>query len=232
MHLEIYSDRQWADLVTSKWIAYMRERRDARICLPTGETPRPIYALGAPVMDVSSTTMFLLDEFDLPGESAARCDAMLQHDLLDLLPRPPHEVHRLDPGAPDPVAECARFDALVDEGGLDLTLLGLGSNGHLGLNEPDARLDSPTRVVDLASATTRSAARYDPDARPVRGMTLGMRRIMESEEIWLLVTGPHKTAILDRVLSGPISSDVPASYLQNHPNTTVFADESATSTTQ
>jgi glucosamine-6-phosphate deaminase len=82
-------------------------------------------------------------------------------------------------------------------------------------------------VVDLTPTTTRAAKRYDVDAEPVRGMTLGMRRILESEEIWLLVTGSHKAAILERMLSGPIGKELPASYLRDHPNATVIADESA-----
>jgi glucosamine-6-phosphate deaminase len=152
---------------------------------------------------------------------------MLQRDLLVSLSAPPATLHRLDVNAPDKVAECARYDASISDGGLDLTLLGLGGNGHLGLNEPGSSVDSPTRVVDLARATTQAATIYDPDARPVRGMTLGMHRILESDEIWLLVTGSHKAAILERMFVGPIGSDLPASYLRNHPNVTVLADESA-----
>jgi 6-phosphogluconolactonase/glucosamine-6-phosphate isomerase/deaminase len=227
VHLEVYSNQRWAHLVTQKWLSYIHERPNSRICLPTGETPRPLYSRSAPSIDLSSSTVFLLDEFDLPRGSAARCDAMLQHDLLAKLPRPPGVLHRLHVEAPDPGAECERFDAIVGEGGLDLTLLGLGSNGHLGLNEPGTAADSPTRVVELALATTNSAARYDAEAEPVRGMTLGMRRILESKEIWLLVTGEHKASILGRMLSGPISAEIPASYLRDHPNATVIADESA-----
>ena len=227
MRLEVHEDRQWADSTAEMWVAYVQENADARICLPTGETPRPFYARSARRIDLSSATVFLLDEFDLPSWSAARCDAMLQDDLLASLRGPPRAVHRFHVDAPDADAECARFDGIVNNGGLDLTLLGLGGNGHLGLNEPGTAADSPTRVVDLTPATTRAAKRYDVDAEPVRGMTLGMRRILESEEIWLLVTGSHKAAILERMLSGPIGKELPASYLRDHPNATVIADESA-----
>ena len=88
-------------------------------------------------------------------------------------------------------------------------------------------MDSPTQVVDLAQTTIRNAARYQADARPVRGLTLGMRSIMASDEIWLLVTGSHKSTILREMLNGPIGSHLPASFLRGHPNTTILADRSA-----
>ena len=152
---------------------------------------------------------------------------MLERDLLNLATRPPQIVQALNTGALDQDTECDRFDALVSNGGLDLTLLGLGGNGHLGLNEPGSTVDSPTRSVDLALATTQAATRYGGNASPVRGMTIGMQRILESGEIWLLVTGSHKAAILKRMVEGPISSDLPASFLRNHPNATILADQSA-----
>jgi glucosamine-6-phosphate deaminase len=227
LKLEVHEDLKWASVVAQRWIDFLDGRPAARLCLPTGETPRPLYALSSPEIDLSSATVFLLDEFDLPRGSTARCDTMLQRDLLVSLSAPPAALDHLDVNAPDKVAECARYDASISDGGLDLTLLGLGGNGHLGLNEPGSSVDSPTRVVDLARATTQAATRYDPDARPVRGMTLGMHRILESDEIWLLVTGSHKAAILERMFVGPIGSDLPASYLRNHPNVTVLADDSA-----
>lgn len=227
MYLEVYEDHEWADLVAEMWTSFMQRRPDARICLPTGETPRPLYASSAPNLDLSSTTVFLLDEFDLPRGSAARCDSMFEQDLLRLLVRPPKAQHRLRVEASDADAECSRFDAIIGKGGLDLTILGLGGNGHIGLNEPGTSMDSPTRMVDLSPATTRAAKRYDADANALRGMTLGMHRIIESDEVWLLVTGSHKTAVLERMLSGPIGPELPASYLRDHPNATVFADRSA-----
>jgi glucosamine-6-phosphate deaminase len=129
--------------------------------------------------------------------------------------------------AADPDGECHRFDSLVGDGGLDLTLLGLGGNGHLGLNEPGTAVDSPTRVAELAPSTADAVRGYDPDADPVDGMTLGLKRILASDEIWLLVTGSHKAPILERTINGPISSDLPASFLRDHPNAVVYADRSA-----
>lgn len=227
MRVEVFDDHEWANNVAELWVSHMSDHRDSRICLPTGETPRPVYELAAPVLDLTEATVFLLDEFELPGGNAARCDSMLQRDLLGSLAEPPKTLHRLDVEAADAAVECARFDALVADEGLNLTLLGLGGNGHLGLNEPGTTPDSPTRAVALAPATTQAVSRYGAGAVPTGGLTLGLRRILESDEVWLLVTGSHKAHVLASMLNGPIGSDLPASYLRNHRNAIVFADRSA-----
>ena len=100
MQLEIFDDDQWADRVAQRWATIMQRNPSARICLPAGETPRPAYAVAASVMDLDAATVFILDEFDLPPGNPARCDEMIQHDLLNLLTHQPKAVHRLDPSAP------------------------------------------------------------------------------------------------------------------------------------
>jgi glucosamine-6-phosphate deaminase len=227
MRIEIFADQVWADRIVERWISHMADNPKSRICLPTGETPRPVYARATPDIDLSASTVFLLDEFDLPPGSAGRCDAMIRRDLLGSLAKAPGAFHRLDVDAAEADIECARFDALVANGGLNLTLLGLGTNGHLGLNEPGTAADSQTRAVPLTPTTIRAVERYEVGAQPVTGVTLGLHRILHSDEIWLLVTGSHKAEILAEMLHGPITSDLPASYLRNHSDTTVFADRSA-----
>ena len=229
VRLEVFDDERWADRVAERWSAFMRERSAARLCLPTGETPRPLYARSAPAINFADATIFLLDEFDLPPGNQARCDEMISRDFLDLLPQPPAAVDMLGFGVSSLAEECRRFEDLVDDGGLDLTLLGLGANGHLGLNEPGSLRDSPTRVVEVAASTATGAHRYGTVERPARGMTLGLRPILDSREIWLLVTGSRKASILERLMNGPIGPDVPASFLRDHPNVTVLADRSAAS---
>lgn len=225
----VFEDDEWATQVARRLITKLAADPSTRLCLPTGQTPRPMYEACASSIDMSGSTVFLLDEFGLPVNSPGRCDSMLQRDLLGSLRHQPAEYHRLDVDAPAPDEECARFDALVEDGGLDLTLLGLGGNGHLGLNEPGTQADSPTRTVEVAQSTADTVRGYDADAEVVGGMTLGLHRIMASDEIRLLVTGSHKAAILDKMLNGPIGSDLPASFLRNHPNTIIYADRSAAS---
>ena len=227
LELEAIPDGRWPEQVAGRWVTFMEGRPAARLCLPTGETPQPVYANAAANVDLSRCEVFLLDEFGLPPGDPARCDQMFERDFLALLDNPPMRVHNLNPQAADLEEECRRFEQLVDERSLDLTLLGLGGNGHLGLNEPGSAADAPTRIVQLEASTAMAAGRYGSGTLPEWGMTLGLRSILASREIWLLVTGAHKAGILERVLHGPVDPDVPGSFLQNHPNALVLADESA-----
>ena len=177
--------------------------------------------------DLSSSTIFVLDEFGLPPGTAARCDEMIQRDLLDFLPAPPGAVHALDVDAPDLEAECLRYEAAVNDGGLALAMLGLGGNGHLGLNEPGSGSDTVTRVVQLTPETGGHATSYGSDDPATWGMTLGIASLLAADELWLLVTGAHKAEILVRSMNDEIGPDVPATFLRTHPNVTVFADEAA-----
>lgn len=187
-----------------------------------------MYEIAAPVIELESSEVFLLDEFCLPLGDPARCDEVLRRDFLSRLNSQPVAVHSFDAQASDLEAECDRIGRLIDNGGIDVTVLGLGGNGHLGLNEPGSAADSLTRVVSLARSTKSAAMeKYGSTVEPEYGMTIGLSHILASREIWLLVTGSHKAGILERALNGPIGAEVPASFLRSHPNVAVFADESA-----
>jgi glucosamine-6-phosphate deaminase len=224
----------WAERVAADLAARLRAEPGLRLCLPTGETPAPLYAAlvaAAERGDVSleQASILLLDEYvGLPPGDPARCDTQLRRQLLDRLPHPPATVHLVDPDPADPGAAVARHDA-VAAAGLDLVLLGLGTNGHVGLNEPGSTASSPTRVVALApSSRAASVDRYGASEAPEHGLTLGMDRLLESGEIWLLVTGEHKAGILERALNDVETPDIPATYLRRHPRLRVLADEAAT----
>jgi glucosamine-6-phosphate deaminase len=214
-------------VVAAEWTTRLSLKPQLRMCLPAGETPAPLYREVSLRADFSQATVFLLDEFGLPADDPARCNSMLQRDLLDLLDRPPAAFDALDPEAEDIDAECDRFEMALAAGGLDLTLLGLGNNGHVGLNEPSCGPDCPTRKVNLSPETAAEMGRYGAAGSTTWGVTVGLGRLLQSEEIWLLVTGSRKTEILQRTLQGPIGPEVPSSYLRTAPNVVVWADESA-----
>ena len=110
---------------------------------------------------------------------------------------------------------------------LDLTIVGIGANGHVGLNEPGTAPSDPARRVELEQRTIESAARYGTETPPERGVTFGFPTLMASREVWLIATGAHKADILRRALEGPITSAVPASHLRRHPALVVIADSDA-----
>ncbi len=226
--IEVFADDEWGAAVGARLAERVAAEPGLRLCLPTGNTPVTAYRAFAELGGrLDQTEVFLLDEFGLPGGHPARCDEMLQRSLLELVATAPAALHAIDVAADDVSAACARYDDVVADGGLDLTLLGLGANGHLGLNEPGSEPASPTRIVELHTATVRKAAVYGEGAAPQWGVTLGMGPLLASRQIWLLVTGTAKAKILHRALTGPVGPEVPASYLQNHPNTIVLADQAA-----
>lgn len=204
------------------------------VVLPTGATPRRLYAaLGAAVAagraSLAGVDLFVLDEFGgLPLEDPARCSAMIRTDLLDTVDADPERVHHIDVDITDLGAACAVYEAaLAAVGGIDLAVVGLGRNGHVGLNEPGSDPTSRTRVVQLEPSTSAGAANYGATYEPTWGITMGLGTLLEAEEIWLLVTGVHKREILAQVLHGPIDPDVPASLLRRHPRLLVLADDEA-----
>jgi glucosamine-6-phosphate deaminase len=231
--LDVLAAADWADRVAADLAARLRDEPAIRLCLPTGDTPSPIYARLASLARAGrapfhSAVIIALDEYlELPPGHPARCDVRLGRELLALLPAPPAAFHRIEADDPDPAAAAARIDA-VAAGGLDLAVLGLGMNGHVGLNEPGSFADAPTRVVRISAASRRAAAeRYGADPVPTAGITLGTGRLLEAREVWLLVTGERKASILARALEAPEGPDCPASWLRRHPDLRVIADEPA-----
>ncbi|HET7095242.1 MAG TPA: 6-phosphogluconolactonase, partial [Thermomicrobiales bacterium] len=143
---------------------------------------------------------------------------------------PPQQVTRLPSRSDDFTAACGAYEAALEAaGGLDLCILGIGPNGHLGFNEPPVARDAPTRVVELTPASIASNAAYwgGADQVPRRAITAGMRVILSARQTILLASGEHKRDILRQALTGPVTPDVPASYLQTIDGVSVYADRAA-----
>lgn len=227
-HLDVFPADRWADAVAADLADRLREQPALRLCLPTGSTPAPVYASLVRSTDPSlwsAATIMLLDEYlGLPPGDPARGGDRLVRELVDHVH--PARFVAIDADAADPEPASRAHDAEAARG-LDLALLGLGLNGHVGLNEPGSDADAETRVVELTPTSREVAAGYGATGAPQRGVTLGLRRLLESREIWLLVTGERKAEILGRTLLGPEGSDVPATFLRRHPNLRVIADEPA-----
>jgi glucosamine-6-phosphate deaminase len=201
-------------------------RDDPRIVLglPTGRTPvgmydRVIAECGRQYHCFTDVTTFNLDEYagiprDHPG---SYCTYMKQHlfDHVDLDPTNT-QIPRGD--APDLDAECARYEAEIAAAGhLGLTFLGLGQNGHIGFNEPGTSFDSRTRVVELSHSTRVANADLFADRKvPTHAITIGIGTILESQRIVLLASGESKREAIERLKSGTVSEDFPASALWNH----------------
>jgi glucosamine-6-phosphate deaminase len=183
-------------------------------------------------IDFSSAAVFCLDEYvGVTVEDPNSLTRWLTEEFLNRIGIRPDQLHTLPVTAGDLVAAAAEFDeAIAIRGGLDLAILGLGPNGHVGYNEPGSSADSRTRVIVLTPESRSQASAYWEGAVPIpdRAMTMGVGTLLEAKQVVLLVTGDAKAAMLRRTLEEPMSADVPASWLRiAGPRLTVIADEAA-----
>jgi glucosamine-6-phosphate deaminase len=225
---------EWVADVADRFVERLRTRPGLRVCLPTGLTPVRIYERVAEAVERGEATfrsaeVMLLDEFGgVAPDDPGRCDQMLRRFLLDHVDLPPDRFHGFDLER-DVEQVCRDMEALVGAG-VDLTLLGIGTNGHIGMNEPGSTADSLTRRVTLAPETVASSARYfTHDCLPTWGVTMGLGTIGRSREVWLLASGAAKAEIVRATLEGPATPEVPASLLRNHPRAVFVVDDDAAS---
>jgi glucosamine-6-phosphate deaminase len=223
--------RAGADFVASVVAA----RPDAAVLIATGETPMGLYAelarrQQAGTFDGSRLRVFQLDEYAvIPDSDRRSLYAWTLKAFVDPLRIPHQRVVRL-PVNGDIADGCAAYDRSVDDvGGIDLAILGIGVNGHVGFNEPPSDRWTTTRVVELAPETIRSNARYWGRREPVAhyGVTVGMTTLMNARRTLLLASGRRKREIVRRAMRGPISADVPASLLREADDVTVLVDRPA-----
>jgi glucosamine-6-phosphate deaminase len=231
--LRFDSEPAWVAGVSTFWRDRLRTNPRLRICLPTGLTPTPVYAeMVRSVHDgqvsFARVATFALDEYGgLAPDDPGRTRQMLTDHLIGHIDLPEGAAHFLDTDVADIDEHCRRYDAAIGEG-FDLVILGIGLNGHLGMNEPGSATDSRTRRVDLHDSTIAAAARYLSHGNlPRWGITVGLKHILASKEVWLLATGASKAAIVRRTVEGEISEAVPASLLRTHPRCSLFVDHAA-----
>jgi glucosamine-6-phosphate deaminase len=199
----------------------------------TGRTPMGAYARLArdlPAGAGSRLRVFQLDEYvGVPQHDPRSLAAWTRRSFVDPLGVDPDSVVRLDGLADDLEAACRTYDdAVAAAGGLDLAVLGLGPNGHLGFNEPPSGPTSRTREVPLSEASLASNAAYAPGLPvPRTALTAGLDVLLAARRVLLLVSGAGKREIVHRALEDPVTPEVPASFLQQHPDLTVVVDRDA-----
>jgi glucosamine-6-phosphate deaminase len=205
--------------------------------LPTGRTPLGLYrelrerSRGARI-DWSRVRTFNLDEFAGLDRSAPESyRAFMQAELFDHVSIAAANIGFLDGRAPDLKAECRRYeDAIEAAGGIDLQILGIGANGHIGFNEPAAGLCASTHIAALTEETREAnAERFGGDWQrvPNRALSMGMATILGAREIVLIATGDEKANVVRDMVEGLITTRLPASLLQVHPRVTVMLDQAA-----
>jgi glucosamine-6-phosphate deaminase len=208
--------------------------RDAHavLGLPTGRTPVAMYERVVAECQRAAhcfrdVTTFNLDEYvGIPRDHPGSYFTYMKRQLFDHVDLDPNRAHVPYGDADDLAAECDRYEEEIRAaGGLDLTFLGLGANGHIAFNEPGKPFESRTHVVTLTESTRSANAELFAGSVPTHAITIGIGTILESKAIVLLATGASKDAAIDRLRSGQVGIDFPASALWLHDDATVLATE-------
>ena len=218
--------------------ALVARRPDAVLGLATGSSPTVLYAelarrVAAGELDLSGVTGFALDEYvGIPADHPESYARVLERQVVRPLRLDPGRVHVPDGRASDLQEAAEAYErALAAAGGVDLQVLGIGANGHIGFNEPTSSFASRTRVKTLTPRTRADNARFfdDPAQVPTHCLTQGLATILGARHLVLLAQGEAKAEAVAAAVEGPLTSMCPASALQLHPRATVVVDEAAAS---
>lgn len=214
----------------------IREKPDMVLGLATGGTPIDMYQQLIRMhkdkgLNCNRVVSFNLDEYlRLSGDHPQSYRYFMNENLFNHININKLNTHVPDGKAEDSQISCQKYeDDIKRAGGIDLQLLGIGSNGHIAFNEPGSAGNSRTRVVDLTEKTIRDNARFfqDESEVPTKAVTMGIGTILEVKKIVLLATGKNKADAVAKAIKGSVGSEVPASFLQNHPDCTFIVDRDA-----
>lgn len=236
MHIVVCKDyeemsRRAAEIVAEQ----VKKRPDGLISFPGGDTPLGMVHVFADMVnegkvDISRTHYVSLDEWvGLSSEDEGSCGLFNQQNLLSRLQHPFAGTHIINGAAEDIESErVALNDYISQYGPPDVSVLGIGMNGHLGFNENGVDFDLDAHIIPLSETTLKVMTKYFGEKfHPTHGISQGIRQIMAAKTVILIANGAHKAEILKKAVHGPVTNEVPASVLQNHPNCYVVADEAA-----
>ena len=218
--------RKAANLISAQVLS----KPDSVLGLATGSTPIGTYKqliewYEKGDLDFSEVKSINLDEYvGLTGDHDQSYRYFMNTNLFNHVNIDKAKTNVPSGVAEDLEAECERYDALIESmGGIDLQLLGIGHNGHIGFNEPADSFVVPTHVVELGETTINANARFfsSADEVPKKAVTMGIKAIMQAKKVLLIANGKDKKEIVEKALYGPVTPEVPASILQFHPDLTV-----------
>jgi len=238
--MEVIIQSELADcarIVADEYESLLTRAPDAVLGLATGSSPLAVYdelarrcALGR--VSFARARAFLLDEYvGLAADHPQRYRNVIEADFVSRVDFGPRAVHGLDGLAADPREACAAYeDAMAAAGGVDLQILGIGTDGHIGFNEPGSSLASRTRIKTLAMQTRADNARFFGgriDDVPKHCLTQGLATIMSARHVVLVAGGRGKAQAVHHLAEGPVSALWPATILQHHPHVSVLIDDAA-----
>ncbi|MEP7322553.1 MAG: glucosamine-6-phosphate deaminase [Saprospiraceae bacterium] len=232
------NEREFDVMAAWRIIGQMLEKPNSVIGLSTGQTTINMHAIVSEIhaqfpFDVSGITLFNVDELtNLPREYAGSCYTMILNQIAGPLGIPEENFIMPPTLSDDFERECILFEEkLASRGGADLQMLGLGSNGHIGINQPGTPFESETWVSPMDPDFEAKVRRETqvPDDVILGGLTRGIKNIMHTRKLILIVKGKHKAEMVKKAILGPVTIDIPASVVQLHPNCEILLDADAAS---
>jgi len=232
MNLSIHSTLEAAngsaaDLLAT-WLAQPRTRN---VMVAGGNTPLEAYRRVAERrLELSRLKIFALDEYvGVPLAEPRNCANLLRRSVAEAWGIPPAQFFAVSSLEPDALESVRQHEERIAQlGGLDVIVLGLGQNGHLGFNEPGSAEDSSGRLVHLDTSSTEANRKwFGGDYAPSLGVTVGLKTILATRHILIMAYGPNKVAAVKAMIEGPRTDLCPASFLQDHPDARVFVDQAA-----
>ncbi len=235
MKFIIDTEENIAKKAAQRYVELLSRNPDAVLGFATGSTPLGLYAelarlCGEGKVSFRDVTSFNLDEYaGLDGSHDQSYRYFMNHNLFEHIDIDVSRTHV--PSGLDIAAAEAYDKAIEEAGGIELQLLGIGNNGHIGFNEPGTPLDSITHLVDLTEMTRKANARFftSLDEVPTQAVTMGIKTVMNARSIMLMALGKGKADIVKASFTGPITTQVPASILQLHPSVEIYLDYDAAS---
>jgi len=238
MQLKIYKDYQeLSDHVADEIVSTVKNKPDAVLCLATGHSPQLAYKLMVQKViqkkiDFSRVSFIGLDEWvGLPPSNEGTCSYFLHSLIFNDLKINPSQIHLFDALSKDLDRECETMNkTIIDKGGIDLMIVGVGMNGHVGFNEPGVPVSYNAHVIDLDDTTQTVGQKYFSSPVTItQGITLGLSQFLQAKKAIMIASGLKKAPVMQQALEDDIDINMPASIIRTHPNGVVMIDEEAAS---
>lgn len=222
-------------LAASHMMEILSDNPAPLVCVASGDSPAGLYKAlveqkNAGKLHLGHWDFLGLDEWlGMNGNDEGSCRYHLNHQFFGPLQIEPDKIFFFDGRAIDPQQECNRTEAFIKQkAGIDITVLGLGMNGHIGMNEPGTSINSRTHIAELEAGTVAVGQKYFKTATVLSGgLTLGIATIMDSQHVFLIVSGTKKAAIVKKILEEPVSEALPATILRHHKGARIYLDKEA-----
>ncbi len=238
MELKVFDNYGGLSVAAAEMIMdCIKDKPDALLCFATGDTPKLTYQeLAAGIKregtDISKCFFIGLDEWlGIPPHNNGSCHYFLHHYLFSPMGISPRQVHLFDAMTTNEEDECKRMNSIISKrGGIDLMVVGIGMNGHIGFNEPGTAIDAAVHVTPLDEMTKNVGKKYFTEEVTInKGITVGLKQVMQAKTLLMIANGKKKAPVIKKAIEGEISTDFPAALIRKHHNGILMVDSEAAS---